>query len=122
MATREVTFTVDNAIITIVEDDVTGTLTVSYELDADSNGDFRGFFFQPTVDVESLTAVGAGVTEFLGDPDGVSDLGQGANIQGVVGNALDPTFGVEIGGPGNGQGTIEFGFIRHLEHRRPADA
>ena len=35
MATREVTFTVDNAIITIVEDDVTGTLTVSYELDAD---------------------------------------------------------------------------------------
>jgi hypothetical protein len=109
MATREVTFTVDNAIITIVEDDVTGTLTVSYELDADSNGDFRGFFFQPTVDVESLTAVGVGVTEFLGDPDGVSDLGQGANIQGVVGNALDPTFGVEIGGPGNGQGTIESG-------------
>ena len=74
-----------------------------------SNGDFRGFFFQPTVDVESLTAVGAGVTEFLGDPDGVSDLGPGANIQGVVGNALDPTFGVEIGGPGNGQGTIKSG-------------
>ena len=70
---------------------------------------FRGFFFQPTVDVESLTAVGVGVTEFLGDPDGVSDLGQGANIHGVVGNALDATFGVEIGGPGNGQGTIESG-------------
>ena len=109
MATREVTFTVDNAIITIVEDDVTGALTVTYELDADSNGDFRGFFFQPTVDVASLTAAGVGVTEFVGDPAGVSDLGQGANINGVVGNALDPTFGVEIGGPGNGQGTIEAG-------------
>lgn len=109
MATREVTFIVDNAIITIVEDDVTGTLTVSYELDADSNGDFRGFFFQPTVDVTSLTAVGVGVTEVVGDPDGVADLGQGANINGVVAHALDPTFGVEIGGPGNGQGTIESG-------------
>ncbi|MGE0578999.1 MAG: VWA domain-containing protein [Reyranella sp.] len=109
MALRQVTCTIDGVIVTIVEDDVAGTLTVSYELDDGFAGDFRGFFFKPGVDVGSLTAAGVGVTEFLGDPDGIQDMGQGANIHGVVGKALEPTFGVEIGGPGNGQGMIEAG-------------
>jgi hypothetical protein len=109
MAIRQVTFTVDDAIITITEDDVTGELTVSYQLDEDSDGDFRGFFFAPTVNVESLTVTGDNVTEFRGDADGVLDLGEGANIHGGVGNTLDPTFGVEIGTPGNGQDMIQEG-------------
>jgi Bacterial Ig domain/von Willebrand factor type A domain len=104
---RQVSCTVDNVTITILED--AGVLTVSYELDDDFDGDFRGFFFAPTVDVESLTATGVNVTEFLGNPDGVPDLGHGANIHGAVGNALDPTFGVEIGTQGIGRDDFQDG-------------
>src|SRR5215204_1156107 len=99
---RQVSFTVDNVDITILEDG--GVLTVSYDLDDAFDGDFRGFFFAPTVDVTSLEAAGVGVTDFSGDPEGVSDLGPGANINGAVGNTLNPTFGVEIGTPGIGGG------------------
>jgi hypothetical protein len=109
MAIRQVTCTVDDVIITITEDDVTGELTVAYELEEDADGDFRGFFFAPLVNVASLTVTGDDVTEFRGDPDGVVDMGQGANIHGIVGNALNPTFGVEIGTPGNGPDMIEEG-------------
>src|SRR5829696_8238068 len=104
---RQVSCTVDNVDITIVEDG--GVLTISYDIADGFEGDFRGFFFAPTVDVTSLTAAGVGVTEFLGDAEGVRNLGQGANIRGAVGKELNPTFGVEIGTPGIGKDDFQDG-------------
>jgi hypothetical protein len=104
---RQVSFTVDNVQITIVEDG--GALTVSYSLGSSYAADFRGFFFKPTANVGQLSATGSNVTEVVGRPNGVKDLGNGANINGEVGNALRPTFGVEIGSAGIGKDDVQSG-------------
>jgi hypothetical protein len=93
--------------VTIIEDG--GNLTVSYSLAAAFDGDFRGFFFNTATNPSGMSATGTGVTESKGDPAGVQDLGNGANIQGAVGNVLLPDFGVEIGTQGIGKDDFQSG-------------
>jgi VCBS repeat-containing protein len=97
-------FTIDGepaARITVQEDGAGGLeFTVAVDSDSGYIGDLRGLFFQVSDEalLGGLTVSGADVTDSDAAADAVSDLGNGANVNG--GNHGPFDVGVEIGTPG----------------------
>jgi VCBS repeat-containing protein len=72
-------------------------------------GDLRGFFFDVADEslIGSLIASSSGtLTEYVQGNDSVKDLGQGANMQGLLGSDGGYDFGLEIGTSGIGSDDI----------------
>ena len=94
------------AVAVTITENADGTLTFSIRQIGPISGDLRGFFF----DVANESLIGslsvtptAGLTEFRQGNDSVKDLGNGANMQGLLGSDGGYDAGVEIGTAGTGR-------------------
>jgi len=101
---RTLTFTVEGepaATITVQEvEDGSLAFTVTLDSESDYMGDLRGLFFQVADEalLDGLNVTGTDVTDSDAAADAVSNLGNGANVNG--GNHGPFDFGVEIGTQG----------------------
>lgn len=87
--------------VTITEN-LDGTLTFTLTQLAGYVGDLRGLFFDVADEslIGSLTAAGIGLTELQQGNDTITNLGGGANMSGLLGDAGGYDVGVEIGSSG----------------------
>ncbi len=93
-------------LITLLE--VAGGVQVTAKVDTTSGltGDLRGLFFQLSgANLAGISVTGADVTEFQAEENEISDLGQGANVNGLPQGPYD--LGVEIGTQGVGKDDIQ---------------
>ncbi len=87
----------------VITENADGTVTFTVTQLAGYVGDLRGLFFDIADEslIGSLSASSAAnLTEFQQGNDTVSDLGNGANMQGLLGDAGGYDVGVEIGSSG----------------------
>ena len=113
---REMTFLVNDqatgsgpvpSVAVTITENANGTLNISLALVGGAIGDLRGFFFdianESRIGTLSVTPTSPGFTEFRQGNDNVKDLGNGANMQGLLGSDGGYDAGVEIGTPGIGK-------------------
>lgn len=102
------------ALVTVTETPE-GTLTFKVKVtdviggttDAPAIADLRGLFFEVSDEtlLSSLSVTGSDVTTYLADADKVMKVGNGVNMNGLVGNSVGPfDVGIEFGSPGTGKG------------------
>lgn len=100
-------FTGDPLSVTVSIDDAAspGDLVITLSVAPGYQADLRGFFAHIADEtlLAGLSVAGAAVTDSAFSANAVIDLGQGANVQGG-GTPCPCDLGVEIGGPGIGQG------------------
>ena len=91
--------------ITITQND-DGSISFALSVIGSYTGDLRGFFFdladESCVGTLSVTSSSAGLTEFREGNDSVTDLGNGANMLGLLGGDGGYDAGIEIGTAGIG--------------------
>src|SRR5687768_9195679 len=96
------------AVAVTVTENADGTLSISLNVVGGVTGDLRGFFFdvasESRIGTLSVTPTSAGFTEFRQGNDSVRDLGNGANMNGLLGSDGGFDAGVEIGQAGIGHG------------------
>jgi VCBS repeat-containing protein len=96
------------AVAVTVTENADGTLGISLNVVGGVTGDLRGFFFdvasESRIGTLSVTPTSPGFTEFRQGNDSVRDLGNGANMNGLLGSDGGFDAGVEIGQAGSGHG------------------
>jgi VCBS repeat-containing protein len=94
--------------VTITEN-ANGTLSFSVTQQGGIIGDLRGVFFDLNDEAirSSLTVTGANTTEFRTGDDSIKDLGDGANMNGLLGSDKGYDAGIEIGSSGIGKDDIQ---------------
>src|SRR3954469_4959324 len=84
-----------------------GTVSFSIASIGGTTGDLRGFFFDVANESRlgslSVVPISPGFTEFQQGNDSIKDLGNGANMQGLLGSDGGYDAGVEIGSAGTGK-------------------
>ena len=90
------------AVKIVITENADGTVTFAVTQQAGYVGDLRGLFFDVADEtlIGTLSAAAAGLTELQQGNDSVADLGNGANMQGLLGDAGGYDVGVEIGTSG----------------------
>jgi len=112
---RSMTFQVDDqstgsaipAVVVTISESADGSLSFTINVVGSYTGDLRGFFFdlanESRIGTLSVTNTSAGFTEFRQGNDNVTDLGNGANMQGLVGSDGGYDAGIEVGTAGIGK-------------------
>jgi len=103
------------AVAVTITENTNGSLSFSLNVLGPYTGDLRGFFFdlanESRIGTLSVAPASAGFTEFRQGNDSVKDLGNGANMQGLLGSDGGYDAGVEIGTSGIGKDDYQsFGF------------
>ena len=97
------------AVAVTVTENADGTVSISLKVVGGVTGDLRGFFFdvanESRIGTLSVTPTSSGFTEFRQGNDSVRDLGNGANMNGLLGSDGGYDAGVEIGKAGTGAAT-----------------
>ncbi|MCF8207958.1 MAG: VCBS domain-containing protein [Rhodoferax sp.] len=92
--------------VTVVENP-DGTLGVRVAVEGALLGDLRGVFFdisnEALIGTLKLSEASAGLTEFRQGNDTIKDLGDGANMNGMLGSDNGYDLGIEIGSSGIGK-------------------
>jgi VCBS repeat-containing protein len=92
-----------------------GTLSFSIACVGGTIGDLRGFFFDVANETRigslSVIAITPGFTEFQQGDDSIKNLGNGANMQGLLGGDGGYDAGIEIGTAGTNDDYQSFTFI-----------
>jgi VCBS repeat-containing protein len=96
------------AVAVTVTENADGTVSISINVVGGVTGDLRGFFFdvanESRIGTLSVIPTSPGFTEFRQGNDNVRDLGNGANMNGLLGSDGGFDAGVEIGKAGIGHG------------------
>src|SRR5262245_3185490 len=94
------------AVAVTITENANGTLSFTINVVGPVTGDLRGFFFdvanESRIGSLTVTPTSPGFTEFRQGNDNVKDLGNGANMNGLLGSDGGYDAGVEIGKAGTG--------------------
>ena len=95
------------AVAVTITENADGSLSFSLNVLGPYTGDLRGFFFdladESRIGTLAVAPTSAGFTEFRQGNDNIKDLGNGANMQGLLGSDGGYDAGIEIGSAGTGQ-------------------
>src|SRR5438874_7936570 len=95
---RSMTFQIDDrstervvpALFVTITENESGSLSFALNVAGSYTGDLRGFFFdvadERVIGTLAVTNTSAGFTQFQQGDDSVSDLGHGANMNGLLGS------------------------------------
>src|SRR5687767_6879082 len=112
---RSMTFQIDDqstgsaipAVVVTITENADGSLSFTINVVGSYTGDLRGFFFDLADETHAgmlrVSNASAGFTELQQGNDTVTDLGNGANMQGAAGSDGGYDAGIEIGTAGIGK-------------------